>query len=111
MPVARETIASLQGSECQVCVQDMEAMKGKSVVATITEVNPSMRKVVLSVTRAEQYQMHKQIKLGALLWGTVRSVRDFGVFIGLDNTRISGLLHVSNISRARVDSVEVSALL
>ena len=41
-------------------------------------------------------------QVGALVWGSVRRIERFGLFLGLDNLRMSGLLHISNMSRAHV---------
>ena len=41
------------------------------------------------------------------MWGTVRKLEDFGVFVGLDHLRVSGLLHVYNISRQHVGYPDV----
>lgn len=46
-------------------------------------------------------------QVGAVVDGVVRRVEEYGTFVGLSGTKVSGLLHVSNISRARVDSVQV----
>jgi polyribonucleotide nucleotidyltransferase len=48
-------------------------------------------------------------RVGSLVWGTVRRVQDFGAFIGFDDTRASGLIHISNISRQHVGYTDVSA--
>lgn len=85
--------------------EDMEALKGTNVDVTVIEVDPSFKKIVLSMARAEQCKQLKAIHLGALMWGEIRRVEEFGAFVGLEGTRISGLLHISNISRARVESV------
>ncbi|KAK9813315.1 hypothetical protein WJX72_012362 [[Myrmecia] bisecta] len=79
---------------------------GKVVEATITEVKQDFRKVVMSMTIAEHNKAVRGIKLGSLVWGEVRKINDFGCFVGLCGTKISGLLHISNISRARVERVE-----
>lgn len=85
----------------------MEKLKGIEVDVTIIEVDPEFKKIVLSMDRADQYTQLKAIHLGALMWGEVRRIEEFGAFVGLEGTRISGLLHISNISRARVESVQV----
>ena len=85
----------------------MQALKGSEVLVTVIEVDPSFKKIVLSMDRADQYSQLKAIHLGALMWGEVRRVEEFGAFVGLEGTRISGLLHISNISRARVEAVQV----
>ncbi len=43
------------------------------------------------------------------MWGTVRRVEPYGVFVGIDGTRLSGLLHISCISRSHIDNVDVRA--
>ena len=48
-------------------------------------------------------------QVGALVWGFVRRIEPYGALIGLDNTRISGLLHISLVSRAHVEDIHVSA--
>ena len=48
-------------------------------------------------------------QVGALVWGHVRRIEPYGALIGLDNTRISGLLHISLVSRAHVEDIYVSA--
>ena len=49
------------------------------------------------------------LQVGALVWGHVRRVEPFGLFIGLDKLRMSALLHISNMSRAHVADPEVRA--
>ena len=43
------------------------------------------------------------------MWGHVRRVEPFGLFIGLDKLRMSALLHISNMSRAHVADPEARA--
>ena len=49
------------------------------------------------------------MQVGALVWCFVRRIESYGVLLGIDNTRISGLLHISAISRAHVEDPWVSA--
>lgn len=86
----------------------MVKLVGQDVAVTVIEVEEEYKKVVLSMARAEQYQQLQKVHLGALMWGEVRRIEEFGAFIGLEGTRISGLLHISNISRSRVETVDVS---
>lgn len=44
------------------------------------------------------------------MWGSVRRLEPYGALIGIEDTRISGLLHISRVSRAHVDDIFVSAL-
>lgn len=47
-------------------------------------------------------------QVGSLVTGTVRRIEPFGVFIGINNTRVSGLLHISNVSRQHIETVQAS---
>jgi polyribonucleotide nucleotidyltransferase len=49
------------------------------------------------------------IQVGNLVSGTVRRIEPFGVFMGISNTRVSGLLQISNVSRQHIESVQVGA--
>ena len=49
-------------------------------------------------------------RVGGLISGTVRRIDTFGCFVGLDDMgKVSGLLHISNVSRVRVEKIEVRA--
>ncbi|KAL3141011.1 hypothetical protein ABBQ32_005525 [Trebouxia sp. C0010 RCD-2024] len=98
--------SKIRGNSDWLSIEDMQKMKGTEAEVTIIEVDPDFKKIVLSMDRADQYTQLKSIHLGALMWGEVRRIEEFGAFVGLEGTRISGLLHISNISRARVESVD-----
>ena len=48
------------------------------------------------------------VQVGSLIWGKVRRVEIYGAFIGIDDTYVSGLLHVTNTSNMHVDNMFVS---
>lgn len=50
------------------------------------------------------------VQVGAVVWCFVRRIESYGVLLGIENTRISGLLHISAISRAHVENPWVSAV-
>ena len=77
---------------------------GKEVAVAIIEVSQSDNRIVCSVLKAQENNVMRTIEVGALVTGEVRRVEAFGVFVGLDGLKVSGLLHVSNISRLRVDN-------
>lgn len=119
-------------------LQDMVAhFAGQEVSLAVLEVTRASRKVVCSVVKAKENNdlrhlevgsvgslrcstschcswltkvplllIHKQV--GSLITGTVRRIEPFGVFVGINNTRISGLLHISNVSRQHIDTVQAS---
>ncbi|EFN51854.1 hypothetical protein CHLNCDRAFT_139746 [Chlorella variabilis] len=45
-------------------------------------------------------------EVGTLVTGSVRRIEPFGVFVGINNTRVSGLLHISNVSRQHIETVQ-----
>ena len=50
------------------------------------------------------------MQVGALVWCFVRRIESYGVLLGIENMRISGLLHISAISRAHVENPWVNAV-
>src|SRR5207237_3385758 len=59
------------------------------------------RRALLEEERAQAAQeLRKKLEVGAVLEGTVSSVRDFGAFVDLGG--LEGLVHVSELSHARV---------
>ena len=52
-------------------------------------------------------QLRGKAQVGAVVDGIVRRVEEFGAFVGINGMKVSGLLHISNISRARVDATKV----
>ena len=48
------------------------------------------------------------VQVGALVSGHIRRIEPYGALVAIDDTRISGLLHISRISRAHVENVFVS---
>lgn len=79
---------------------------GRELEVAVHEIEPSRRKFVGSVVVGAENKAVRQIKVGSLVWGTVRRVEPFGVFVGIDDTHTSGLMHISNISRSRVRRVD-----
>lgn len=83
--------------------ETMEAeFVGQELPLAVTEVSRKNRKVVASLTRAHENAAVRSLEVGSLVTGTVRRVEAFGVFVGIDGSRESGLVHISNISRQRV---------
>lgn len=80
--------------------------KGSNIEVTIIEANQNEVKLVCSEDEATFAKAMRRIVPGALLTGTVRKITDFGAFVGIDNTKCSGLLHVSNISQMHVNRTD-----
>lgn len=84
-----------------------EKMCGHPMSVTITQANPYERRFTASQRVAEYNTKVSAIKVGGLISGTVRRIDTFGCFVGLDDMgKVSGLLHISNVSRVRVEKIE-----
>lgn len=80
--------------------EDLRKLIGRSLMVSILEVNPrhdivlSQRQAISLVKRLERLDTLKQ---GQLVEGKITDIRDFGIFINIDN--IKALLHISEISQ------------
>lgn len=80
--------------------------EGKEIEVSIITVDEEKNRVVVSEKKAREHNGLRIVRPGSLVWGRVRSMREWGVFVELDNTRLSSLLHISNISQVNVPSIE-----
>lgn len=87
----------------QYRVEDASEFVGQRLMCLVTECNPRRKNLVLSHRavlereREEQRQQQlEKIEAGDVLEGTVRSVKDFGVFVDLGG--LDGLIHVTKLS-------------
>eukprot|EP01018_Ginkgo_biloba_P026873 Gb_23363 [translate_table: standard] len=76
---------------------------GRQIPVLIIRINEEDGELIVS--EREAWDM-KYLREGMLLEGTIRRIFSYGVQVRVDGTSISGLLHISNISRARVPSVK-----
>lgn len=83
---------------------NLESMVGQLLTATFLEVNQENRKLVLSQRDAMRAVTMNSITEGALMAGRVVNMKPYGAFIDLQGA--TGLLHIKEISGARVESLE-----
>lgn len=88
-------------------VEDLSQFVEQRMTCLVSEVNPQKRNLVLSRRavlereKAEAKQkLMQELAPGQVREGVVRSLRDFGAFVDLGG--VDGLLHVSQMSWARV---------
>lgn len=93
-------------------VEDLESWLGKTVDVMIIEAKEeekrlilSGRKVIRMAKKNERKQKIDAITAGTVLEGTVESLQPYGAFIDLGD-KISGLVHISQISTKRVEKIE-----
>lgn len=93
-------------------VEDLSQFLGRKLVCQVLEVDRVKRRVLLSrraVLAAEQSEARaeavKSLTPGSKLRGRVTRIEPFGAFVEL-GPGLEGLVHVSNISRKRVEKVD-----
>lgn len=79
---------------------DLDSLVGQNLTATLLEVNPEQRKLVLSQREAARANVVRDLEAGQLLEGKVSNVKPYGVFIDVGG--ITGLLHIKHISGGSV---------
>jgi small subunit ribosomal protein S1 len=87
---------------------ELEKLVGTEITCRITKLDVAdedvvvdRRSVLEEQAKSRQQGLYADLKVGAVVKGTVRSLASYGAFVDLDG--IDGLLHVSDISWARVN--------
>ncbi|MEE8835955.1 MAG: S1 RNA-binding domain-containing protein [Eubacteriales bacterium] len=93
-------------------VDDLNAYLSKEIQVIVREVDEGTRRLILSAVeplraKADEERKAKieSIPVGTVMDGKVESIQSYGAFIDLGDG-LSGLVHISQISRKRVKSVE-----
>lgn len=81
----------------------LESLTGQLLTATFLEVNQENRKLVLSQRDAMRAVAMNRIEEGELMAGKVVNIKPYGIFVDLEGA--TGLLHIKEISGARVESL------
>ncbi len=89
---------------------EMEKLVGQEIRCRITKLDQAdedvvvdRRGVIEEEDRATRDRRYAEVNVGDILHGTVRSLTDFGAFLDLGG--MDGLLHIGEISWARVNNV------
>ena len=89
-------------------VEDLAEWNGKTVDVTVITADEETRRLVLSGREAarekKQEETSRKIakcEVGAVMKGTVETLKDYGAFVTLENG-LTGLLHISQISTQRI---------
>ncbi len=81
---------------------------GQEVEVVILEINPEQQRISLGLKQAENdpwANINELYKVGDIVKGKVSKIAAFGAFVELSN-KIDGLIHISQISRDRVEKVK-----
>ena len=89
-------------------VEELAEWNGKTIETTVITADEENRRLVLSGREAarekKQAETNKKIakcEVGAVMNGTVETLKDYGAFVALENG-LTGLLHISQISTQRI---------
>lgn len=89
-------------------VEDLNEWVGKKIRVRVITADPENNKLVLSAREilkeerdAQKAERAAAIEVGAVLTGTVETIKEYGAFVGLGEG-VSGLVHISQISRERI---------
>lgn len=92
--------------------EEVSALLGQSIVCVVLEIDRDRKRVLLSrraVVDEEKAEARKEsvgkLSTGQVLKGKVTRVEAFGAFVDLGGG-LEGLVHVSNLSRRRVESAK-----
>ena len=75
----------------------------KHVNIALLEKDVEQRRIVCSEVKAIENDIIRQLEVGNVVCGRVRRIEKFGVFVGIEGTRSSALIHISNISGRHVN--------
>lgn len=100
--------------QSQVAFSDKQHdLAGEKLDVFVLELNRPTRKIIFSqkkVLNAEEFQKAtKNIKVGGKIAATVETITPFGIFASLslaDGMTLDGLVHISEISWDKVDTIE-----
>ena len=89
-------------------VEDLKEWDGKTIEVTVITADEEERRLVLSgrepareKKQAETNRKIEKCEVGAVMNGTVETIKPYGVFVALENG-LTGLLHISQISTQRI---------
>lgn len=103
--------AFMPASQCALHrVEDLSQFLNQTMTCEVLEVDPSKKRLLLSARRvleaeadAARSETIGKLQAGQKVTGKVTRVEGFGAFVDIGGG-LEGLMHVSNISRARVEN-------
>ncbi len=84
--------------------EDLDGLVGQLLTVNFLEVDPENKKLVLSQRRAMLSVEIGKVVPGTLVAGKVTRIQPYGVFVDLEG--VTGLLHITQISATRIDSLD-----
>lgn len=94
-------------------LKNLQDVTGKKIAVYVVDLNKASKKVIFSqkpILETEEFEkITKNIKVGQKIDAIVSQITSFGVFVSLqisENVMIDGLVHISEISWEKVESIE-----
>lgn len=84
--------------------ENLDVLIGETLSVAILEADQERNKLVMSQREAARAALVSQLVPGALMVGTVVSLKPYGAFVDLNG--VTGLLHVKQISHKRTESLD-----
>lgn len=84
--------------------ENLESLVGELLTCNFLELDRDRNKIVLSQRLASQSAGFSELQVGQLVEGKIANIKPFGLFVDLENG-ITGLLHITQISQKRVESL------
>ncbi|MFW6110099.1 MAG: 30S ribosomal protein S1 [Patescibacteria group bacterium] len=102
-----------QSSEESSRVRILSSLVGETVTVKIIEFDPQNNRVVVSEKEAlsEKYEDEREelwdsLESGKVIEGVVVGIVPFGLFVRLGDTDVEGLVHISEVSWEKIESLE-----
>jgi small subunit ribosomal protein S1 len=108
LPVSQlsaENYPRVSGADKDEILHRLTNLVGKPLNVRVLDINRRENKLIVSEKAARREDTESkvsQMKVGAVVKGTVTGVVDFGIFVNVDG--IEGLVHISEIAWDRVES-------
>ncbi len=83
--------------------------EGQEVQCTILEINKEEQKIACGIkqlTRSPWEIIADKYQPRTVISGTITGIVPFGIFVKIDGDSVEGLVHISEVSRKKIDSVE-----
>ncbi len=77
------------------------AKVGDIVEAVVLDMDLGNKKIALGLKQLEPNPwdvLHQRFPVGGTIKGKIRNITDFGIFVGVDDESVDGLIHVSDLS-------------
>jgi len=84
----------------------IQHFKNSEIDVVIKEVERVRSRVIVSNLHAESAKALRSLRIGSLIHGRITDIKPYGVFVSMNDTKKSGLLHVRHMSKVHIREPE-----